>query len=125
MSVQLAPEKISVVVVDDSPDQQELLRTHLERAGCAVTTASSAEEALAAMDDDAPELIVIDLILPGMTGWELAEHMKTRHPGCAIAISSVLLPDRYPAADGNLPKPFSRASVRSVLGQCVPRWAAA
>jgi CheY-like chemotaxis protein len=125
MSVQLAAEKISVLVVDDSADQQLLLRTHFERAGCNVEIASTGEEALAAMSAGRTELVVIDLVLPGMDGWELAKLMKSEHPDCPIAITSVLRPDRYPDADANLPKPFSRASIRSVLGQCVPRWVAA
>ena len=125
MNVDVAVERVSVLVVDDSADQQLLMRTHFEKAGCVVTVASSAEEALIFCATHSPELMVIDLVLPGMTGWELAKHVRSLHPDCPIAITSVLREARYPDADAFLPKPFSRASVRTVLTTCVPRWAAA
>ena len=118
-------EKVSVLVVDDSADQRMLLRRHFEKAGCVVDIAATAEEAFAAFNARQPELMVIDLVLPGMDGWELAKVMRSDHPELPIAITSVLRPDRYPDADASLPKPFSGASVRKVLGQCVPRWAVA
>jgi CheY-like chemotaxis protein len=125
MSVDVASQRVSVLVVDDSDDQRLLLRKHFEKAGCDVEMAASAEEALASYDELDPDLVVIDLVLPGMDGWEFANVMKSKHPDCAIAITSVLRPDRYPTAHAKLPKPFSAASVRNVLGQCVPRWAVA
>jgi CheY-like chemotaxis protein len=125
MTVDLAPQKVSVLVVDDSSDQRMLLRKHFEKAGCVVGSAANAEEALASFGEIAPDLVVIDLVLPGMDGWEFAKLVRSKHPECPIAITSVLRPDRYPASDASLPKPFSGASVRKVLGQCVPRWAAA
>ncbi len=125
MSGGVAIDKVSVLVVDDSDDQRMLMRTHFEKAGCEVTVASSAEEALVFCASRPPELMVIDLVLPGMTGWELARHVRATHPECPIAISSVLRVARYPDADAVLPKPFSRATVRTVLSKCVPRWAAA
>ena len=125
MSVAVASGKVSVLVVDDSADQLLLLRKHFEKAGCTVGSATSAEEALASFDELAPDLVVTDLVLPGMDGWEFAKLLRSEHPNCQIAITSVLRPDRYPEADANLPKPFSGASVRKVLGQCVPRWAVA
>jgi CheY-like chemotaxis protein len=125
MSVQLATDRVSVLVVDDSEDQRDLLRRHFERAGCDVITAATAEEALLIVDMDRPELMVIDLLLPGIDGWELARHMRTDYPDCPVAITSVLQENAYPEAHASLPKPFSGAHVRRVLGECVPRWAAA
>jgi CheY-like chemotaxis protein len=117
-----AGQPVSVLVVDDTQDQRELIGTHLERAGCVVRLTGSAEEAIAQFESEQPELLVIDLMLPGMSGWELARKMKIDHPDCPIAISSVLRADRYPDADATLPKPFSRAQVRGLLDRLVPRW---
>ena len=124
-AVSQAPSKVAVLVVDDSDDQRMLLLAYLERAGCEVTTASTAEEALIACSTSTPELVVIDLVLPGMDGWELADQIHTTLPGVPLAITSVLDEDRYPAGHAALPKPFTGAQVRRVLQDAVPRWSAA
>lgn len=115
---------IEILVVDDSEDQRHLLKKYFELAGCHVTVAESAEHAIDAYADLELDLAVIDLILPGMNGWELSDHIRADRPGCAIAITSVLDAVSYPASDARLPKPVSRADVRAVLKKCVPRWAA-
>ena len=120
-----ASSKVAVLVVDDSEDQRMLLLAYLERAGCEVTIAGTAEEALLACSASTPELVVIDLVLPGMDGWELADQIHTTLPGVPLAITSVLDEDRYPAGHAALPKPFTGAQVRRVLQDAVPRWSAA
>lgn len=115
---------VRVLVVEDSDDQRDLLRTYFEKAGCAVSTVKNAEEAIIAYRGDEPELAVIDLVLPGMDGWALVEQMRKDVPDCAIAVTSVLDSRRYPEAQAILPKPFTRAQVVQVLEDCVPRWSA-
>ncbi|MEP6479621.1 MAG: response regulator [Rhodoglobus sp.] len=118
-------EAVTVLVVDDSDDQRALLREYLERAGCTVTTVENAEDAIAEYRAHEPDLAVIDLVLPGMDGWELAARLRADRPGCAIAITSVLDAATFPTADAILPKPFTGAQVRQVLRDCVPKWSAA
>lgn len=118
-------DRVRVLVVEDSEDQAQLLREYFERAGCAVTTVESAEQALVAYRDGAPHLSVIDLNLPGMNGWELAAKVKSGSLSKAIAITSVLDPSDFPPADGILPKPFTKAQVRQLLADTVPQWSAA
>jgi CheY-like chemotaxis protein len=113
---------VRVLVVEDSDDQRELLRAYFERAGCAVTTAKNAEDAISAYLMDAPELAVVDLILPGMDGWHLVEKMRVDLPDCAIAVTSVLDSHKFPEAEATLPKPFTGAEILQVLKDCVPRW---
>jgi CheY-like chemotaxis protein len=108
-----------VFIVDDSADQRLLLRTYFERAGCSVETADSAESALALDHASAPTIAVIDLMLPGMAGSELAQAIRSRFPDCAIVITSVLDPENYPDADAVLPKPVTGKDVRRVVEQCV------
>ena len=124
-AVKDAADKVAVLVVDDSYDQRMLLLKYLERAGCDVTIASTAEEALAACHDSTPELVVIDLVLPGMDGWELAQQIHTELPDVPLAITSVLDEESYPIGHAALPKPFTGAQVRKVLQDTVPRWSAA
>ncbi|MEP6842513.1 MAG: response regulator [Pseudolysinimonas sp.] len=111
-----------MLIVEDSDDQRELLRAYFERAGCAVTAVSNAEAAISHYSVDAPELAVIDLVLPGMDGWQLVERIRQDVPTCAIAVTSVLDTRDFPQAEAILPKPFTRGQVLAVLERCVPRW---
>ncbi|MCU1544806.1 MAG: response regulator [Microbacteriaceae bacterium] len=111
-----------VLIVDDSEDQLLLLRTYFERAGCTVESVGTAEDAINAFDASAPDLAVIDLLLPGMDGWELAARMKERRPECNIVITSVLDEHEYPVDHATLPKPVTGADVRRVLAELVPGW---
>ena len=113
---------VRVLVVEDSEDQRELLRANFERAGCAVTTVSNAEDAISSYLVDAPELAVIDLILPGMDGWQLIEQIRQDVPDCAIVATSVLDVGTFPEATAILPKPFTKKQIIAVLRECVPRW---
>lgn len=116
-------DAVHVLVVDDSDDQRLLLRRYFERAGCEVAEASCALDAFDRFNTQVPDLTVIDLVLPGMDGWQLAEALSTSTS--AIAISSVMDLEHYPANLTALPKPVSGAHVRSTLEQLVPRWKAA
>jgi CheY-like chemotaxis protein len=118
----LVATDIRVLVVEDSDDQRDLLRAYFEKAGCLVETASTAEEAILGYASQRPELAVVDLVLPGIDGWELVERLRRDLPSCAIAVTSVLDPHRYPDVEATLPKPFTRAEVLKVLQDTVPRW---
>lgn len=109
-----------VLIVEDNPDQLDLLRRNFERAGCAVVLAESAEEAIVAYRNSSPDLAVIDLQLPGMDGATLIAQLKGDQPGCAIVVTSVLDPAGFPDSDDVLPKPFTRAQVERVLANCLP-----
>ena len=67
----------SILVVDDNPGSLQLARVLLQRNGYQVHTATDAREALALLEVCAPRLIVLDLQLPGMDGFELARRLKT------------------------------------------------
>jgi len=114
-------ERLLALVVDDSDDQAELLRRYLERAGCEVVTASTAERAFELLDGIRPDLAVIDLVLPGISGEELAAGLRRTHPECLLAITSVLDASRYPEADAVLPKPFTGAQLAGIVAQAADR----
>ncbi len=119
-----ADERVTVLIVDDSDDQRRLLRRQFELAGCDVVVASTAESAIVAYNHQAPDLAVVDLYLPGMTGWELTARMHDDCPEVPVAIASVLPASEYPSAAAAMPKPITRADIRAVLGRCVPKWIA-
>ncbi|MBW2342261.1 MAG: response regulator [Deltaproteobacteria bacterium] len=70
----MAKEKI--LVVDDEEDILELLKFNLSREGYQVSCAASGEEALTQVRSKAPDLMVLDLMLPGIDGLEVAKSLK-------------------------------------------------
>ncbi len=66
----------SVLVVDDDPDKQLLLRVALQSEGYSVRTADDGESGLAAVDSFQPDLIVTDVMMPRMDGYELARRIR-------------------------------------------------
>jgi DNA-binding response OmpR family regulator len=65
-----------VLVVEDEPDIRLLMRLSLEEAGIQIREAATGEEALAAIDKEAPQLMLLDLRLPDMTGWDVIGRMR-------------------------------------------------
>jgi DNA-binding response OmpR family regulator len=67
-----------VLVVDDDPTVSDVVRRYLERAGFAVTLAADGPSALAAADQRPPDLVVLDLMLPGMSGLDVCRRLRER-----------------------------------------------
>jgi len=63
-------------VVEDDPDQLEVIRSSLKAAGFAIGTAANGIEALLKTRSVAPDLIVLDLMLPGLNGFDICESLK-------------------------------------------------
>jgi DNA-binding response OmpR family regulator len=81
---------IPILVVDDDPPSARLVRVLLAGAGAIVRTAYSAEEALELLREFPAQAFVVDLILPGMSGFVLARRLKAAVPdGVVVAISVV------------------------------------
>ncbi|MFZ0827437.1 MAG: response regulator [Verrucomicrobiia bacterium] len=65
-----------VLVVEDDPDQLELIRSSLKAAGFAIGTAANGIDALLKTRSVAPDLIVLDLMLPGLNGFDICESLR-------------------------------------------------
>jgi len=65
-----------VLLVDDEPDILELLRYNLEREGLKVFTASNGRDGLKMAKSERPDLIVLDIMMPGMSGFEVCQRLK-------------------------------------------------
>ncbi len=104
-----------ILVVDDEKDITALVAYHLARAGYRVSTAANGTEALKAARDERPDLIVLDLMLPGLSGYdvlaELRKREETRDVGVILLTARRDEPDRIRGlslgADDYLTKPFS------------------
>ena len=69
----------SILVVDDDPNSLDIVSTFLEAKGYQVATAADGQEALAMLEQVRPILILLDVMMPGMDGWEVARVVKN-HP---------------------------------------------
>lgn len=74
----MAPPQPTVLIVEDEPAQREVLAYNLEAEGYRVTKAENGEEALISVDEDTPDLIVLDWMLPSVSGIEICRQLKTR-----------------------------------------------
>jgi two-component system alkaline phosphatase synthesis response regulator PhoP len=119
--------KQKILVVDDEEDILELLRFNLTKEGYTVSSASTGEEALSMARTEGPDLILLDLMLPGMDGLEVARRLKGEPFTKNIPIvmltakgeESDIVTGLELGADDYITKPFSRkvlvARLRAVL----------
>ncbi|MDI6402178.1 response regulator transcription factor, partial [Balneolaceae bacterium ANBcel3] len=71
-------QKLSILIVDDEADILELIEYNLKKEGYDVSTANNGNEALEHISHSIPDLIVLDIMMPKMTGLELCEHLKKK-----------------------------------------------
>jgi CheY-like chemotaxis protein/two-component sensor histidine kinase len=83
-----ASQPWSVLVIDDDPDVRNFIATSLEEQGYKVREAGDGREGLAAIERTAPDLVIVDFIMPGMTGAEVARKIRSRLPGQPILFVS-------------------------------------
>jgi CheY-like chemotaxis protein len=79
----------SILVVDDDADQRNLLVTYLSSEGYSVVEAGSGEEALERIAREAPALVLLDIMLPGLSGYEVCRHLKHDPRTAAIPVLMV------------------------------------
>ena len=119
-----------VLVVDDEPDLRDLLATSLRYAGFDVTAAASGREALAAVSETRPDLIVLDVMMPDMDGFTVTRKLRAR--GDVMPVVFLTARDQPDDAvtgltvggDDYVTKPFSLAElvarIHAVLRRSAP-----
>src|SRR5438093_4286248 len=75
-----------VLIVDDDPGLRRYVRASLENEGYSVREAGSAEEGLAALEEQPPDLILLDVMMPQVDGWEMLRLVHERHGVGAIPV---------------------------------------
>ena len=82
--------KGTILVVDDNRDNVDILRAFLESRGYAVSEAPDGKTALARMEEVRPELVLLDVMMPGMDGWQVCRAIKN-HPEFGTATKVVMV----------------------------------
>jgi excisionase family DNA binding protein len=117
-----------ILLVDDDERVRELVRVNLEFEGYTVREAGSADEGLAAIEDARPDLILLDVMMPQVDGWEMLRRVQERHGVGAIPVVmfSGKLDERSQAeatergAQGFVGKPFDLQQLIDQTKQIVP-----
>lgn len=119
-----------VLVVDDNADMVEVMELMLGQAGYSVRSASNGEEALEAVAARMPDLVLLDLLMPVMDGWQCARELRSRY-GRAVPIVVVTAAEHARAsaaqigADEVLSKPFEVSLLLKVVAHHVVKAAKA
>jgi len=122
-----------VLVVDDEPDIVALVAYHLVKAGYRVSTAATGPDALNAARQERPALIILDLMLPGASGYDVLEQLRgqpvTRDVAVLLLTARREEQDRIRGlslgADDYLTKPFSPQELVLRVGAILRRMASA
>lgn len=118
-----------VLVVDDDPEIREMLASTLDFAGFVVDVAAGATEALAALRAQRPDVLVLDVSMPGTDGFELVQLVRRRDAGLPVLFLSArdTVDDRVRGlrlgADDYVTKPFSAVEVVARLDALLRRGA--
>ena len=101
--------KSNILVVDDNPDKLSLIEAALKLAGYSVTTATDGDEALGAMESYQPDLVITDVMMPRMNGYELAQRIRANP-------LTKFIPVIMQTAAGRNPEDLRRANEAGALG---------
>lgn len=126
MSHATASEPLHVLVVDDEPTVAELMELVLDHHGIAVDAAQDGAEALRAVQQEAPDVIVLDVMMPGLDGLTVCRRLKSdpRYRDIPIIICSAAqrgaVDWREAGADAFLGKPFDVSTLPQLIRRVLP-----
>jgi excisionase family DNA binding protein len=115
-----------VLIVDDDERLRQYVRANLELEGYAVREAASAEAGLEALEEQAPDLILLDVMMPKVDGWEMLRRVRERHGLDAIPVimfsGKVDSPEEAEerGAQGFIGKPFDPQQLIESTKQLLP-----
>jgi two-component system phosphate regulon response regulator PhoB len=113
-----------ILIVDDDPQITMLVRIALVRVGHEVEEANCGEDAVAAVLAHPPDLVLLDYVMPDLSGAEVIEQLR-RHPECAcvpiVMATGELEPDEYPHVLQVLGKPYKLDELYAAVNAALAR----
>jgi len=109
-----------IMIVDDEPDVVDLVKLVLKSEGYEVVTANSGKEALEKMVKEMPDLVLLDIMMPQMDGWEVYNHIKSNTKTKDIPVAMLTAKSQsidkmiglhVVQVDDYITKPFGRAEL--------------
>lgn len=113
-----------IMVVDDDPDMRLVIKRLLEREGYKVLEAENGEKCLREAEEKKPDLILLDIMMPGLDGWEVCRMLKESSSTKSIRVSMLSVRKEeedikksfeYAHADAHIRKPAKREELISTI----------
>jgi two-component system OmpR family response regulator len=117
----MAARPARVLVADDELDIVEMLRDFLVDEGYDVATAGTGAEALAALDAFRPDVLLLDLAMPGISGAEVLDTLRRRGDRTPVVVISGRLDAQAPADVQVVDKPFSLSKIGRAIAAALGR----
>ena len=115
------PDAFHILVVDDEEDVLDILTELIRSDGYRVTGVSSGQDALQLIQDESVDLVLTDLMMPGMNGWQLLQAIKTDRDYIPVIVITGFISDQGESilssrqADGYLIKPVDHRRLHTLL----------
>ena len=120
---------IKILVVDDDPDILQLTRLTLERAGFTVRAAAGGLDAIERLKSETPDLVILDVMMPQISGWEVLDFLKNNEATAAVPVLLMTARDRPDEVEVGyeygaryyLAKPWTRRQLLHGIGVALGR----
>lgn len=114
-----------ILIVEDDPDLREMVGMVLENSGYAIEHVSNGQQGLKQAAEHLPSLVLLDMRMVGMNGWEFARAFREEHGRATPLVVFTAAPDAAAVAeeveaDGYLPKPFQLDQLLATIARFVP-----
>ncbi|MDJ0661939.1 MAG: response regulator [Crocosphaera sp.] len=118
----------TVLVIEDSLTERQIITQYLKLAGITAAIATSGEEALEKLNGELPDLIVLDVVLPGVSGFEICRAIKAEERTSKIPVVICSTKDtdmdkfwgKRQGADAYIPKPIDQEMFLTTIKQLIP-----
>ncbi len=118
----------TALIIEDSLTERQIITQYLKLAGITAAIATSGEEALEKLHGELPDLIVLDVVLPGLSGFEICRAIKAEERTSKIPVIICSTKDtdmdkfwgKRQGADAYIPKPIDQDTFLSTIQQLVP-----